>query len=191
MALQDLIPGHEQGLWDDLRFPAQAINPPGGAEDPDVEPTTGLLLFDPDNTEVIAGVAQFPHGWVEGSYIYPHVHWTKTSSASGNVLWRLRYEWVNNGEIFTGNYSNTLDISNVVEGITDDNTSGQCLVSSFDGIDGAGKTLSSILFWGVLRVGGNEADTYAADARLIEFDIHYMKDSLGSVDQFEKNYTSS
>jgi len=35
-------------------------------------------------------------------------------------------------------------------------------------------------------LGGNAADTYGADARLIEFGIHYQQDSAGSLHQFIK-----
>ena len=65
--------------WDDLKFPATAINPPGQASDPDVEATSGLLLFAAAGTELVYALAQMPHHWEEGSDIKPHVHWTKTT----------------------------------------------------------------------------------------------------------------
>jgi len=58
-------------VYDDLRFPAQGINPPGAASDPDLESTTGLLLFGTVGTETIADVAQMPHTWKEGTNIIP------------------------------------------------------------------------------------------------------------------------
>ena len=57
----DNILGDEGGGWDDLRFPAQGINPIGAAGDPDRDSTTGLFLFDSGLTETLAGVSQMPH----------------------------------------------------------------------------------------------------------------------------------
>ena len=55
--------------WDDLRFPAQGINPAGAASPPTVDDTTfpGTLLFATNATNVIAGVAQLPHAWKRGT----------------------------------------------------------------------------------------------------------------------------
>jgi hypothetical protein len=65
---------HDTGLWKDLRFPAQGINPAGSAAPPEVSTTTGMLMFDKAGTEIIAGVAQMPHGWKSASNVSPHVH---------------------------------------------------------------------------------------------------------------------
>ena len=45
--------------WDDLRFPAQGINPAGQTDAPSIDTTTfpGTLLFDPASINLIAGVA--------------------------------------------------------------------------------------------------------------------------------------
>ena len=36
------------------------------------------------------------------------------------------------------------------------------------------------------RIGGDASDTYGADARLLEFDIHYQINTLGSELEFVK-----
>lgn len=172
--------------WDDLRFPAQAINPPGGISDADVDPDTGLLLYAGNGTEVAMGVAQMPHAWDEFTPINPHVHWQKTTSASGNVLWRLEYELVNNGEVAAMDYGTALDVSAAVHGTPDDNTANRVLISSFGDIDMTDMTISCLLFWKLSRIGGDALDTYAADARLVEFDIHYRVNAFGSQGRFTK-----
>lgn len=172
--------------WDDLRFPAQAINPPGGVNDADVENTTGLLLFNASNTEVAMGVAQMPHAWKEGTAINPHVHWQKTTSAAGDVLWQLEYEVVNNGDVAAMDYGTSISSATVVAGTPDDDTANRMLITSFGNVDMTGATLSSLIFWKISRVGGDALDTYGADARLVEFDIHYQIDSFGSQDTFRK-----
>lgn len=172
--------------WDDLRFPAQAINPPGGVNDADVETTTGLLLFDAGTTEIAMGVAQMPHAWDEETAINPHIHWQKTTSAAGNVLWRLEYEIVANGGVAGMDYPNVLSNSVVVAGTPDDNTANRVLITSFDEIDMTGFPISSLVLWRLSRIGGDALDTYGADARLIEFDIHYRVNTFGSQGLFTK-----
>jgi len=49
-----------------------------------------------------------------------------------------------------------------------------------------GKTLSSMILWRISRIGGSGSDTYPSDARLLEFDIHYQIDSLGSNEEYIK-----
>ena len=174
--------------WDDLRFPAQGINPPGAVSDPVLEATSGLWLFDAAGTEILMGVAQLPHAWREGTAISPHVHWQKTTSASGTVLWRLEYEIVDNGSVAAMDYGTTLDAVTPVAGTPDTDTANNVMISSFGQIDMTGRRVSCLMFWKLSRVGGS--DTYGADARLIEFDIHYQADSLGSAELYTKQNTS-
>ena len=65
---------HDTGLWEDLHFPVQAINPPGAASDPDRDTGTGLLMFDAAATETVVGVGQMPHAWKSESSITFHCH---------------------------------------------------------------------------------------------------------------------
>ena len=178
-------------IWDDLRFPAQAIGRSGAAADPDPDTTTGLYLFDAASTESLLGVAQMPHSWREGSVISPHVHWQKTTSAGGNVLWRLEYEVVANGGTAALDYGTSVDAVTTVAGTPDSNTANEILISSFGEIDMTGFGISCIIFWKLSRIGGDETDTYAADARLVEFDIHYQVDTFGSDSLFTKTKTLS
>lgn len=170
--------------WEDLRFPAQGINPPGAVSDPDVESTTGFLLFDPSGTEVIAGVAQMPHSWKEGTSIYPHVHWCKTTSAAGNVLWQLDYEVVNNGSVATMAYGSQLQAPAAASSTPDSNTANKVLISGFGEAAMTGMTVSCLIIWKLSRIGGS--DTYGADARLFELDFHYEIDSFGSNTEYTK-----
>lgn len=181
--LQDIING-EVNRWEDLRFPTQTINLHGAATDPDVEASTGLFLFDSAATETIFGIAQMPHAWEEGSIIRPHVHWTKTTSAAGNVLWQLEYEIADTGDVLPFTYASS--ISSSTPASADNNTAGENIITSLGDIDMDGYKGSSVLLWKLSRVGGDAADTYAADARILEFDIHYEVDSFGSELEFIK-----
>jgi len=170
--------------WDDLRFPAQGINPPGQVSDPAREATTGLLLFGASGTETIAGVAQMPHDWKEGSILGPHVHWQKTVAGAGDVVWQLDYEVVPNGDIATMGYTSQLQSNTIVPQITDDNSANRLLVTDLGEMTMVNKKISCCILWKLSRVGGDAADTYASDARLVEFDIHYQRGQLGSTYEY-------
>ena len=168
--------------WDDLRFPATAVNPPGQASDPDWDNVIPGWLFSGSGTEVIHLIAQLPHSWVEGSDLKPHCHWMKSTSASGGVQWQLEYAWSAVGEVLSG--WTTVSTSSVVSGTPDDDTANRQLISSFGVISGAGRQISDTLVFKLSRIGGS--DTYNADARLLEFDIHYQKTILSSGEEYVK-----
>lgn len=166
--------------WEDIQFPAQGLNPPGAVSDPDRDTTDGTFLFDSASTEIVCGLAQMPHAWKEGSFIYPHVHWQATDTGAGNVLWRFEYDIANIHGDFAGSYSN-VDVLAAAHGTVAYNN-----VKSFPIIDMSGLTLSCFIKWKLSRIGGDGTDTYGADARLLEFDIHYQIDSVGSGLEFQK-----
>lgn len=162
-------------VWDDLRFPAQAINPVGSAAPPSVDTADGTLLFSATQTNVIAGIAQLPHKWAEGTAVYPHVHWSPTTTNVGNVAWRVEYEAQDIGGTFVGfTASDTLEAS--------DGTAEKHQIHSLAaaGIDMTGKKVSTIIKWKLSRIGGDGTDTFTGSARLLELDFHYEIDSLGS-----------
>jgi hypothetical protein len=166
--------------WDDLRFPVTAINPPGVESDPDVDATDGTLLFDDAATEVIFVQAQMPHEWLMGSEIHPHVHWCKTSGAAGTVAWTLAYKWADIGEAF-GDWS-TADTATLE--VSDADTAGVHALSEFAAITVPANGVSSMFLFKLSRVGAS--DTYGADAKLLEFDLHYQIDSRGSDSEYQK-----
>jgi hypothetical protein len=181
------MPEHSRNvkLWDDLRAPASAINPPGAVSDPDIDTTIGGLLFAASGTEIVYLQMQFPHTWAEETYIVPHVHWQKTTSAAGDVMWQLEYRWAPINEVMDAAWT-TLTASNAVDGTTDTDEANKHLITSFGRVETAGKQVSDMLIIRLARLGDDAGDTYGADARLLEFDIHYQVNSLGSDYEFVK-----
>jgi len=173
-------------VWEDLRFPASSINPPGGiggaAVDTADTPFIGTLLFDPASVEICVGQAQMPHGWKEGSYLSPHVHWSPISTSTGSVVWRLSCETANVDEAYSGSYTYISEVASYVDGTLNDH-----ILSDFSDLSMTGKTLSNITLWRISRMATSGSDTYPQDARLLEFDIHYQIDSLGSNEEYVKN----
>ena len=177
MAEEDVQPRY----WDDLKAPATAINPPGADADPDVSTDTGLLLFDKDATELCFITMQMPHGWVEGSVVVPHVHWHKTTSAAGTVAWRLRYRYSNPRGVLS---AWSAPITATATYVTDGDTAEQHAISTFGNVQWTDGKISMMWLFELARVGS--ADTYGADAELLEFDIHYQLSQPGSCLQWTK-----
>ena len=167
--------------WDDLRFPVSGINPAGAASPPTVDSTTfaGSLLFAHNAENVVAGIAQMPHSWLRGSDISPHVHWSKTTSATGGVVWEWAYAVADIGGTF-GAYS---DWAAGVDAVPDGDTANKHALAAFPDIDMSDYKESVCIAWKVRRNPDATADNYAADARLWEFDIHYQVAKLGTVNE--------
>ena len=167
----------EAGYWEDLRFPSQGINPAGSAAPPTVDDTTfpGTLLFSTSADNLIGGVAQLPHSWQRGTAIRPHVHWAKTSSATGTVAWRLRYTWADIGGTF-GAYS---DWDTATSGVPNSDTANKHALATFAEIAPAtGVGESSMICWELMR--DVSEDDYGASARLFELDFHYQTNKAGT-----------
>lgn len=166
-------------MWDDLRAPANAINPAGVVSPATVSTVDGCLIF--AKGQACVAWFQLPHAWKVGSDISPHIHWCKTTSASGAVNWRIKYKWFNIGTVDPG--LSALTAGSV--GISDANTANSHALYEFPDLSGAGKTISSMVCVYLERVNDGN-DTYAADVNLYEIDIHYQIDSLGSDLEYTK-----
>ena len=178
---------YKDGFWDDLRFPATAFNPPGEASDPTIDITDGTFLFGPTLQSLLFVVAQFPHDTLLPQVIHPHIHWAKTTSAAGNAAWYYRYKTARIGELITSFSAN--QVSHAVA-LGDDDTAQRHLITQLPQIDlealnfGLSDTL--IIEFGRLGANTDPLDTYGADAKFLEFDIHYKRDLPGSVGEFTK-----
>jgi hypothetical protein len=165
--------------WDDLRFPAQGINPAGSAAPPTVDDTTfpGTLLFSGSADNLVGGVAQMPHAWKPGTVVRPHVHWAKTTSASGVVVWQFRYSIADIGDTLS-TYSDWITGTVVV---SDSNTANKHALTTFGDVVMTGVGESGIIVWEFRRFASDSSDTYnAVNARFLELDFHYQINKLGT-----------
>ena len=172
---------YSESNWDDLRFPATAINPPGIESDPDRDALDGCFLFGFISTELIMIIAQLPHNFRLGSMLYPHIHWQPEDNNAGNVLWRLEWQAASVDGGFGGASWHEQELTTAASGDADKHS-----YSTFEPIDMSGYGLTTVLKMRLKRLGGNIEDTYGNDAKLVEFDIHYQKDSIGSGQQLDK-----
>ena len=168
--------------WDDLRFPATAAGL--GASAADLEEVT----IDGANYLVLAfaaGVAdeqafftaQIPHAWKYGSKIEPHMHWMVPNANAGNVKFVLDYIIADINGTFTTTVTDTKIFA--APGVAYKH-----VYNDFSDIEMSGKGLSTIILFRLTREQSDGAsDTYASDAYLLEFDLHFQVDKFGSLQE--------
>jgi hypothetical protein len=175
----------EEILWEDLRFPAQAINPPGGVNDADIDTDDGALLFDDNNVEQVLGIAQLPHAWKEGTEIRPHVHYECIDTSTGDVVLNFVYSMAKgNGEFSS--------IATAISTVSMDGVVNTHRIAGLADIDMVGYNISTIIKWKIIRQATDAGDTYGSDFKLLEFDIHYQVDKRfpGSPQEYIKGVES-
>lgn len=138
-------------------------------------------------TEAMSFTVQLPHSWKEGSTIYPHIHWTPKSSASGNVEWNFEYTWVNYDPVTPQVFPAITTSAVVATGpFTANSHAITPLIAADAGISGTGKKISSVLVCRIWRNSDNTNDTYNADAGGLFVDFHIQVDSWGSRSTYTK-----
>jgi len=172
------------GNWDDLRVAAQntRINPV--KEKPDYGSLTGAFLtylFDPAETETVNFVIQIPHSFKYNSTIYPHVHWAPVTASSGSVRWSFEYSIAN---IF-GTFGAATTLTALCEA---SGTAYKHFYCSLGSIDMSGFSTSCMILCNLSRLGNGSGDDYPSDAGLLEFDIHYQKNCIGSDNELNKSW---
>ena len=168
--------------YEDMRFPATTVRTNPASEFPEFDTTIPGRLFRHTATDSVYLIAQIPHAWREGTTLLPHVHWQKTTSAAGGVYWQLSYQWASIGQAL----EDAVVIGNATPSVSDGNTANVHALTRLGNIPADEKHISDMLLMTLSRVHDNAADTYAASARLIEFDIHYQVNSPGSRQEFIK-----
>jgi len=170
--------------WDDLRTPVNAVKVSAAAP-----PTwvtfrgSQVLQFEevvnPALQKAVYFSLQLPHSYKEGTDLYVHVHYTYGSdNRDHTAVWALYYSYANINDVFS-----QPDFRQVT---TTHGDSAQHLVASFDKISGAGLKISSMFVCELFRDSTDVEDTYKDDLYLLEVDVHFEQDSMGSTTQWIK-----
>lgn len=172
-------------VWEDLRFPVQKLTVPAVNNPTITAYKSGMVLsFDDEavegNEERVYFSAQLPHTYKMGTNLSPHVHWVGEDGTAGNVRWKLTYNIAAIGVAFG---DNVVVVGDVANGGADKHNYGNIAdidMSTFTDI-----TDTSIMIIGELRRNSSHAnDTLNGKAAyLLEFDIHYQINKLGSSDE--------
>jgi len=168
-------------VWEDLRFPASAINPAGAANPMTYDSTNlGFTAANGAGDTYIAVIGQMPHSYKFGSDLHPHLHWQPSNTDIGVVNFTLEYKWTNINEVESGTWT-TLSMLTPSSGVTNNHT-----VSEWDVMNGTGKTLSSTLSIKISRREASATDNFTGNVLVKEFDLHYEMDTLGSASETGK-----
>lgn len=165
--------------WDDLRFPASGINPVGPVNAASPSATNGSLEFAGNADKMVAGIAQMPHAWKQGSAIRPHAHLKFPTSATANTRWKLEWDIAEVNGNFAGSWSSdTITVANPTN-------VNKHVIAAFAEIAMTGYKWSTIILWRVTRLSSSDAaDNHNAVVELLEFDIHYQSDGRGSIPEY-------
>jgi hypothetical protein len=172
-------------VWLDTNIPALGLA--RGASAPDLVAflsagnIQGLGFDGVATTEEVFGSFEVAHGYLEDSTFYPHVHWMPTTSACGVVCWQLEVAHVDDesGAAFPDtvlNYTIESDATGVTwyakeaDFVNSDSTVGAV---------GLGVKPGSTFIFRLFRDPGAAADTYGADAALINFGVDFEIHRLG------------
>jgi hypothetical protein len=169
--------------WDDLRQPSQSINPAGSTAPPGVDTDTGLLVFSGVLDNAIAGTSQMPHEWFPGTLVRPHLHLRFPTSASANTRWLFEYDLANADGDFT-NASGTYTTLATITVANPENVN-RHVVAGFGDLVMTGFRESAQILWRITRLAAADAaDDDTNDCLLIEFDIHFQKRKVGTIEEY-------
>lgn len=166
-------------VWTDLLTPASGINLPGAVADAKRDSTTGMIKFEGNADEVIAGSAQMPHSWA-GTPIRPHIHLRfPTAAADKATRWLFEYDRAAINGDFTNDYGTYTTLATIT--VANPNNAKKSVIASFGELDMTGYGMSTCIAWRITRLASSdELDTDTGDVILTDFDIHYQLDSSGS-----------
>lgn len=170
--------------WDDLRFPAQGIDPVGGVGSATRDAASGLLAFSGVADNAMAGVAQLPHAWLPGSVVRPHMHLRFINANPGtNTRWRFAYDIANAFENWTNASGTYTTLSTIT--VPNPNNVNLHVLSPFGDLPMTGFRESCCILWQIVRLAGTDAaDDDNQTCLMAEFDIHYQVQKQGTVPEY-------
>lgn len=172
----DLIPA-----WDDQQINISSVKLPGaGAPSWTLYKGTYVLVFSDSADEIIYFTAELAHGYREATNIEFHIHLAYPDNNAGDTQWIFTYSWANVGAMFPAETGVSATIASPTT------ADYHQLAEIENSINGAGKTISSVLLCSLKREGTSEKDTYGSAVYLVALDFHIQINSLGSRTELAK-----
>jgi len=175
----------DTATWDDLRFPPSASKKIPGKEAKDqIFKSTVVLKFQDNVDQGITFVVQLPHDYKLGSDLRPHMHMTLPVAGSGsgveNIKFDMTYCIANLSDAFPAESTLTItaDMQNELANLHGYVPLGTISGSTIDDV-------STMILCSLTR-DVSVANNFTEDVYLLEVDIHYQKDSLGSEQELSK-----
>jgi len=163
--------------WIDLLGPASSGISVGADRD-----TNGDLLFSSVVTENAFFNYQLNHNVKVGAPAVPHIHWRKSTDATGDVVWQIRWRLLVLNAVPTA-WSGWLDATGRAGTLSADQ---RAMIDGFAQLDLSAAGMSSIVEIEVQRLQSDPDDDYGADAVLLDLDLHVQLDALGSTQEYVK-----
>lgn len=187
LSYNDLQPKMGGNNWTDIRVSGSSAKSGAGLKAPgfdkfrdDGAGSDGVFTyaFDKAAEEEVLFAVQIPHSYEPGTELRPHVHWSPGASEhTGTCRWALEYTIASYGKAFP--------VTKTI--IMDDAGGGVAYAHQIaDGADIPGTDIkeSAMLICRLYRDATNAADTFDADAFLLEFDLHFKQNKLGTYPEY-------
>lgn len=184
-------PAKNLSNWDDLLYPFVGRNIDTSSGRIDYNYVDLGISFQTNAryhvNEQISIISQIPHDWKQGTILRPHIHWYQQNNNNPN--WLMEYRWYNNGQIVPTEWTQV-----TLEAHLFTWTTGKILqISRFPNINPTGISgVSSILDIKFFRDTQNATGKFAGaeSGHVIEtvkeLDIHYLRDNIGSRQEYIK-----
>lgn len=176
---EDLNKGfHELYVWKDIIMTPSSLA--RGTAAPELVTVVGgikALGFDGFGTlEEAFGSFEIPHDYVEGSDLYPHIHFHTVDNDPGNVNWKFEYTIAYKDEEFS--------TSAILQLVKPASTKHE--IFDIGPIPGDGIKIGTVCHFRIFRDPLDELDTYGPDAILSSIGVHYQADGDGSREAIRK-----
>jgi hypothetical protein len=158
----------------DLSIAAHALR--NGATPPTWTPYNGTLYapeFINAATTDLHGSFELLHDYQDGTDLEFHIHWSASTTNTGNCKWGLDYSIAN--MLATWASPTVVTVTPAASGIVRKHT-----YTTLATISGVGLQMGAVVDFRIYRLGGDAADTFTGSAFLHNCGLHYRKNRLGS-----------
>lgn len=145
-----------------------------------------LWAFDDTALNELWTSIHITHDWVIGSDIYPHVHWSHTTTPTtpnSTIRWGIEYTVANGYSTGTYPATTTIYLEHDIDGASA-YTHHITEVTGGSVIDGSSLEIDAVILLRIFRDAGHVNDSLTGDAFLHFVDCHYESDGALT---FERN----
>jgi len=141
--------------------------------------TDGKLLFASTGTEIAFTSFFIREDWNVGSSVEPHLRWSKTTDASGDVVWQIRHRHVITGEVpeAFGSWTDVTSRTGTVDATQ------KIFVDHFPVVETTTTAAEEEIQIDIRRKHDDADDDYGADAKLWSFSMHFQVFGPGVINE--------
>lgn len=124
------------------------------------------------------------HDYVDGTMVYPHVHWTHNTTNTGTVRWGVEWTFARRGDTGSGTIdfgpTQTLYIEHNIDSAAEQYRHHVNESTEGNGIYMADFMVDGIIMCRYFRDGGHVNDTFPDPIFLLTVDIHYQTNVMAT-----------